>query len=408
MRLYLFSPIPYTFLHQRPQNIAGELLQRSIDVTFVEPYGLTEFFAGRKKLRLRDPFISLFYHLAGLWYLLVRHRTVVPVRGGRKAQSFEILTLPFVIPSNRLNSSFLDRLNAAVYRAWLRRNVLCREGCRDGDVALVQQPYFGEVIEQGDFTRVYYDCIDEAGVFSGRGSRERLRQSEERLLKLASAVFVTSRKLEEDLSSRVPGTPLHRIPNGVNTSLFHKPASAGSRPELPKGIKRPVAGYVGILRSWFDYDLIERLASGLPDLSVVLIGPYEETPVVQRVKSLPNVHFLGRKEYREVPSYIQEFDVGLIPFKSGEIAETTNPVKLFEYFAAGKPVVSTWLRELVPFQEQGLLTITDHDRCVGDVREALADSDAQRADRRRAVAQEHTWGQLVGKMTGVISENSVR
>lgn len=407
MRLYLFSPIPYSFLHQRPQNIAGELLKRSIDVTFVEPYGVTEFFAGRKKLRLSDPFTSLWYHLLGLWGLLAGRATSVPTRRGSEPKPFEILTLPFVIPSNRINSSFLDRLNASVCKAWLRRKVLWREGCRKGDVALVQQPYFGHVLQPGDFTRMYYDCIDESDVFSGRGSRERFREGEEKLLRMADGAFVTAGKLAEEIIRRAIEVPLYRIPNGVNIALVQEQVASGRQPEEMQHIKRPVAGYVGILRSWFDYEFIEKVARGLPELSIVLIGPYEETPMMQRVKGLANVHFLGRKPYRDVPSYIQGFDVGLIPFTKGTIAETTNPVKVFEYFALGKPVVSTWLRELVPFQELGLVTITDHDGSVRAVQEALAEADEQKADRRRAVARAHSWEHLVKRMTDVITGESV-
>ncbi len=404
MRVYLFSPIPYSFLHQRPQKIADELRRQAIPVTFVEPYGLTEFLGGRKTIRFRDIFVSIFYHVLAVAGIIFRRNPPVPSLHIKDDPGpFEILTLPLVIPSNRLNSRLLDRLNAAICRAWLCRNIIGREGCRERDVALVQQPYFGAVLQKGDFARLYYDSLDDLSIFSGHGSRARLMEFEDTLLRMADSVFVTSESLEQDLRRRHPGLSAIRIPNGVDYDRFQQLAATSSPPQDVGPVTGRVAGYVGILRSWFDAHLLEHLALRNPEMTFVLVGPYEETAEIRRLKGLRNIRLTGRKPYEQVPSYIQSFDVCLIPFRQNEVAEATNPVKVFEYFALGKPVVSTWLRELVHYQEQGLLSmVRTDDEFEQSLHLLVKEDDAKKKEMRRLVARDNSWERHTQRMITVM------
>jgi len=401
MRVYLFSPIPYSFLHQRPQKIADELVRRSIGVTFIEPYGLSEVFAGRKKIRLSDFWSSLSCHVRAVLDLLLRRIHKAPPGEEPVSPAFEILTLPFVIPSNRVNSPMLDRLNAMVYRTWLHRTVLRRD--RSSAVALVEQPFFGSVLRKADFPRLFCDVLDDISIFSGHGSADRFRAMLDRLMDIADGVFVTARALMEELQRQRPGLAPVRIPNGVDYEQFARAAGSGRLPEYDRPVDGPVCGYVGILRSWFDYELIRDTAEAHGDLTFVLIGPWDDEKRIRSLRKLANVHLLGRKPYEEVASYIGRFTVGLIPFRSGAIAETTNPVKVFEYFALGKPVVSTWMRELVPFQERGLLSLVkSREEFVVEVRRCLHENDERKQEERRDIARRHGWNVLVDRMVEVM------
>lgn len=402
MRVYIFSPIPFSFLHQRPQKIAEELRRQSVSVTFVEPYGFTEIAAGRKRFKIRDVFHFLFYHFLGLRDLIFHRTPDMPsIRSATESyhDPFKIITFPLIIPSNRVDSAFLDRLNSAVLRAWLVRNIPATRDANGGAVALVQQPYLGSVLRKGDFHRICYDCIDDLTVFSGRGSRERLSVNEESLLEIADTVFVTSDALDEHLHRRRSGLSTVRIPNGVDFEQFQKLAATSPVPPELHLARKPVAGYVGILRAWFDAQLMESLARQNPDVTFVLVGPFDDTAELLGLEALSNVILTGRKPYSEIPAYIRAFDVCLIPFKQGEIAETTNPVKVFEYFALGKPVVSTWLRELIPYAEEGLLSIAKtRDEFSEALLRELGSTDKQKEAGRRAMAMKNSWNIHVGRM----------
>jgi glycosyltransferase involved in cell wall biosynthesis len=109
---------------------------------------------------------------------------------------------------------------------------------------------------------------------------------------------------------------------------------------------KPIIGYYGALAEWFDYDLVKWTAQACPHYEFVLIGPnYDKSLNKNRLTRAKNVHWLGEKKYEELPAYVRQFDVATIPFVINEITLSTSPVKLFEYMAAGKPIVATDLPE---------------------------------------------------------------
>ncbi|MGL5634658.1 MAG: glycosyltransferase [Sarcina sp.] len=122
--------------------------------------------------------------------------------------------------------------------------------------------------------------------------------------------------------------------------------------EVPKKLKdivakgNPIIGYFGALAKWFDYKLLRDLAEARPDYEIVLIGfLYDGEFKASKVEELPNVHYLGIIDYKELPKYGRFFDVSTIPFLLNDITESTSPVKLFEYMAMAHPIVTTDMRE---------------------------------------------------------------
>ena len=131
------------------------------------------------------------------------------------------------------------------------------------------------------------------------------------------------------------------IPNGVDVARWQAPA--GRPADLPDG--RPIAGYHGAIASWFDFDLLEAVASAMPEWTFALVGPVlsgAEEPAA-RLAEMDNVIFVGERSPEAVVGYVQHFDVGLVPFRLDEMTKAVSPLKLFEYLAAGVPVVSTSL-----------------------------------------------------------------
>jgi glycosyltransferase involved in cell wall biosynthesis len=124
----------------------------------------------------------------------------------------------------------------------------------------------------------------------------------------------------------------------------HDLLSRGLREPLPcpedlAKLPRPIMGFVGMIGEWVDLDLVAALARTRPDASIVMIGP--ELTGRGPCAGLPNVHFLGSRDHKLLPAYLRHFDVGLIPFRHVPLTHNANPIKLYEYVAAGLPVVST-------------------------------------------------------------------
>jgi glycosyltransferase involved in cell wall biosynthesis len=152
--------------------------------------------------------------------------------------------------------------------------------------------------------------------------------------------------LQEAKAPLNPNTIL--VPHGVDYEHFSK----ALRDDLPvpddmKDIPHPILGFFGLIRDWVDLDLLAEVARARPAWHLVLLG--DSTVDLSPYRNLPNMHFLGRKSYADLPAYCKGFDIGLIPFKVNELTRAVNPIKLREYLAAGLPVVSTPLPEVMAY-----------------------------------------------------------
>jgi glycosyltransferase involved in cell wall biosynthesis len=192
----------------------------------------------------------------------------------------------------------------------------------------------------GEEKTLYY-CVDDHASFTGY-DREQVLRDEEELCRRADLVVTTSMALQEAKQSFNRNTTL--VSHGVDYEHFAKAVSNNlSAPADIAAIPHPRLGFFGLIRDWVDLDLLAEVARKRPDWHLVLIG--DSTIDLAPYQCLPNMHFLGRKPYAELPAYCKEFDVGLVPFKINELTNAVNPIKLREYLAAGLPVVSSPLPE---------------------------------------------------------------
>ena len=202
---------------------------------------------------------------------------------------------------------------------------------------------------------VAYDCMDELSAF--RGAPPALLHREAELLKLADVVFTGGQSLYEAKRDRHPC--VHAFPSSVDVAHFAKARGPVQEPADQASIPHPRLGFFGVVDERMDLELLEAVADARPDWQLVIIGPVVKIDPASLPRR-PNLHFLGGKPYTELPTYLASWDVALMPFARNESTRFISPTKTPEYLAAGKPVVSTSIRDVVrPYGEQGLVRIAD-------------------------------------------------
>jgi glycosyltransferase involved in cell wall biosynthesis len=224
-----------------------------------------------------------------------------------------------------------------------------------------------------------YQCVDEYGAFTG-ASVVAIQEFERHLLSTADVSLVSSERLLESRRRINPATALVR--HGVDYEHFRRALEPGTVvPADLAALPRPILGFFGLIADWIDLELLRRLAEHFSQGSIVLIG--KVVTDVSLLTELPNVHFLGRKPYSELPAYCRGMDVALNPFRINELTLNANPLKVREYLAAGLPVVSSPIPEVAAL---GLCRIAKGPQAtIRAVEAALADPgpSAERSEKIR-------------------------
>lgn len=196
----------------------------------------------------------------------------------------------------------------------------------------------------GESEIVYY-CVDEYTAFTGAAAG--LKEIEEDLFRKSDLVIVSAEKLFETKKHFNENTFVIRH----GTDWKHFRGALDEATEIPAEIKdlpRPIIGFHGLLADWIDFELLKKTAAHFKKGSVVLIGKItvDAEKKIKILDGVPNIHFLGRKPYTELPQFCKAFDVALNPFEISELTLAANPLKVREYLAAGLQVVSTDIPEV--------------------------------------------------------------
>jgi glycosyltransferase involved in cell wall biosynthesis len=237
---------------------------------------------------------------------------------------------------------------------------------------------------------IIYDCMDELSNFAHASSK--IGECERRLLARAHVVFAGGYELGE-AKSRLHDN-VHVFGCGVDFHHFHQAHFAECAADL-RSIPSPRLGYIGVIDERLDYDLLRSLASAHPDASIVMIGPVLKVdPVLLPI--MPNVYYLGARDYSVLPEYLAGIDVCLMPFALNDASRFINPTKTLEYLASGRPVISTPIRDVVrQFQDE--VRICDASQFPEEVRRILAgDRPNPLAGLQRA--HDSSWEETVARM----------
>jgi glycosyltransferase involved in cell wall biosynthesis len=246
---------------------------------------------------------------------------------------------------------------------------------------------------------VIYDITDDWALASGSRQEKQLIQQQDYLLcEKADLVVVCSHALEQ---SRKPlAKRILLLPNGVNVEHYQNVSRAQKAATWPQ----PVFGYTGTLHSdRVDVNLIAAIAVAFPQGSVVLVGPgklaAEELQLLSKYK---NVHFTGAVPYAQIPKIMAEFNVCIVPHVESKFTESLNPIKLWEYLASGKPIVSS---NVAGFREYSdLCHIASGAKEFGIACQSALQEDVSRAEIRMAEAAKHSWDTRIDCLLSVLEE----
>jgi glycosyltransferase involved in cell wall biosynthesis len=246
-----------------------------------------------------------------------------------------------------------------IHRHWHRfsglKDALERAGFAEVDLLLMDSPFLLGLMDIVNYRSSVARVADNFSGFTKVTRAARMLQNE--LLSRADLVVFTASTLEQGLKLQT-SRPLMHLPNGVRFNLFQH--ASRDMPAFYRGLNRPIAVYVGAMEDWFDVDLVNRAARALPDMTFVMIGD----PSKVRFEPLPNLHLVGRVRHADLPAYLWNADVGIIPFDTknhAALVNSINPLKLYEYMACGLPVVSVSWEELRRIASPATLTETSEE-----------------------------------------------
>jgi glycosyltransferase involved in cell wall biosynthesis len=189
---------------------------------------------------------------------------------------------------------------------------------------------------------IVYDCMDELSAF--KSAPQTLKELERGLLQKADIVFTGGLSLYE--ARKHLHTNMHVFPNSIDAEHFYKARYYSRDPDDQASIPYPRIGFFGVIDERVDFTLLYSTAIRKPAWHFIMIGPVVKIEE-KELPRLPNIHYLGRKEYVDLPSYIAGWDIAMLPFAHNDSTRYISPAKTPEYLAAGKPVISTPINDVI-------------------------------------------------------------
>ena len=352
----VFSHLRWDFVLQRPQHLLG-WIARQHDVLFIEePLFTTE-----------SPWLEQRPVAEGV--------TVVRAHTNVEAGGFHDEQLPTL---RRLLEPLLGPLKSPV--AWF------------------YTPMALPLLEELDAGPIVYDCMDELSGF--HHAPKQLKQREHALMQRADLVFAGGRSLYE--AKREKHAAVHCFPSSVDAAHFGQAERLGREQD---DAAVPRLGYFGVVDERIDLDLLAGIADAEPQWQIDIVGPVVKIDAAS-LPMRPNLHYLGQQSYADLPAFVAQWDVCLMPFALNDATRFISPTKVLEYMAADKAIVSTPIRDVVePYAD--VVRIADStDAFVAACHALLAESADERAARvaaMRDIVANTSWRETADRMMELIS-----
>jgi glycosyltransferase involved in cell wall biosynthesis len=311
-----------------------------------------------------------------------------------------VATLPILLPFFQM-SHWINAANAVMVGATLRQWIH-RLGF-DKPLLWIYTPSSAPLLEKVPHSGVIYECVDEFRAAKGFIRSSVIGEMEEALLRKADLCIVTQETLFPRRSALCPNTFV--VPNGADTDLFTRAAQDSSPSQIIDRIAHPRLGFVGHIQYWVDLKLIRYLADRRPSWNFVLIGPVHPMADASHIRGVPNIHLLGLQPQSEVPRILRGVDVCLNVYKADDVASHASPLKLYEYLAAGKPIVSTDMPEARKFRE--FVSIANsYEEFLAKCDETLVDlPETESAIQKRIqIAAQHSWVRRFAEVNALVDQ----
>jgi len=277
----------------------------------------------------------------------------------------------------------------------LLEELLAAQGRPERPDVLVYTPLALDIARRLRPRRLAADVMDDLSSFLGAPEGLRLRQR--RLLAEADVVFTGGRSLHRSVSQQ-RRSGCHLFPSGVETAHY------GAARRLRAPVPGTVAGYVGVLDERLDLDLVRGVAQALPDWTIRMVGPVAKIDPGSLPQG-PNIEYLGQTPYEELPAAMARFDVALMPFALNEATRAISPTKTLEYLAAGLPVVSTRVPDVVADYSGVVHLADDAAGFAAACREVVGHCREDRDRRLRPLQERQEWDWIAGAMLALIEED---
>ncbi len=377
-----FGPNPWDGLWRNRQQLMSRLARHNT-VLYVEP----------QMLHWRKVAAGLF-----------RGHIPLSALGGsplrQVADRLYVYSHPYLAPTTEVRG--LAKLTQQVRRRSLRAAI--RRLDISQPILWLYRPEQVELIGQFGEKLVCYHVVDAYSGYTHLSEEHRvaLRELEQVMLHRANVVIVTSEELYNSRSLHNPHTYL--VHNAVDYAAFVKAADQPI-PAAMAALPRPIVGYVGALNGKLDYALLQATAEAHPDWSLALVGPPDEHPdlLALKARQLSNTHFLGCKPVSEVPNYVQACDVCLLPYQINEWTRHIDALKLYEYLACGKPVVSTDVPTAHTYPGATFIA-ADTAGFIQAIEYALGEgNEAGLLEWRQVIARGNTWDHRVVQLSQILN-----
>jgi glycosyltransferase involved in cell wall biosynthesis len=352
--LVVLSHLRWNFVWQRPQHLISRLAQRGRRTWFVE----------EPQLRPEVRAVSV-----------------------REVDAGPVTRLWLEVPGESGHCGFGDPRAVGLESA-----LLDRIGAPSDRMTWVYTPMALPLALAGEPDVLVYDVMDDLAAFAH--APDRLAELQRELLRRADVVFTGGRSLQESVASLRPDATC--FPSGVEASHY-APARA-----LRRRRAVPVAGYVGVIDERIDLQLLADLAAALPDWQITMVGPVLKIDDADLPRAR-NLHYPGACDYRDLPSVMSGFDVALMPFALNAATRSISPTKTLEYLAAGLPVVSTRVPDVVASFAEVVALADDAGGFAAACRTALGDDADARHRRVDPLLRAHDWDGIAGRMGAAVA-----